>query len=117
MEAQRYPADYNGIVSGAPAINWTRFIPSEIWPEPVMNQSQDFLPACEEEAFTESAAQACGTVDGVITNPATCDWNPYTLVGLVTPCGVITRQDAAVMTKIWDGPETTSGRKLWAPGC
>src|SRR5439155_24878850 len=24
MEAQRYPADYNGILSGAPAINWTK---------------------------------------------------------------------------------------------
>ena len=32
MEVQRYPADYNGIVSGAPAINWTKFIPAEIWP-------------------------------------------------------------------------------------
>jgi Tannase and feruloyl esterase len=113
MEAQRYPADYNGIVSGAPAINWTKFIPSEIWPELVMNSSHDFLPTCKEEAFTESAVQACGTVDGVITNPGTCDWNPDKLVGLVTPCGVITRQDAAVMTKIWDGPETTDGKKLW----
>lgn len=45
MEAQRYPADYNGIVSGAPAINWTRFIQAEIWPELVMNQSHDFLPS------------------------------------------------------------------------
>jgi feruloyl esterase len=113
MEAQRYPADYNGIVSGAPAINWTKFIPSEIWPELVMNQSGDFLPTCKEDAFTESAVQACGTVNGVITNPDACDWNPYKLVGLVTPCGVITAQDAAVMTKIWDGPETTTGRKLW----
>ena len=39
MEAQRYPADYNGIVSGALAINWTKFIPAEIWPQLVMNQS------------------------------------------------------------------------------
>jgi hypothetical protein len=112
MEAQRYPADYNGIVSGAPAINWTKFIPAEIWPELVMNESRDFLPTCKENAFTAAAVQACGTI-GVITNPATCDFSPYTLVGSVTPCGVITRQDAAVMTKIWQGPETTRGRPLW----
>jgi len=113
MEAQRYPADYNGIVSGAPAINWTKFIPSEIWPELVMKQAHDFLPACKQNAFTESAVQACGTTDGVITNPSACDWNPGKLVGFVTPCGVITRQDAAVMTKIWQGPETAQGKKLW----
>jgi len=113
MEAQRFPSDYNGIVSGAPAINWTKFIPAEIWPELVMNESHDFLPTCIEKAFTESAVQACGTTDGVITNPDACDWSPYKLVGFVTPCGVITRQDAAVMTKIWQGPETTQGTKLW----
>src|SRR5579859_4705840 len=115
MEAQRYPADYNGIVSGAPAINWTRFIPAEIWPELVMNESRDFLPTCKEDAFVESAVRACATTNGVITNPHTCDWSPDRLVGLVTPCGVITQQDAAVMTKIWQGPETTQGTKLW-PG-
>jgi Tannase and feruloyl esterase len=113
MEAQRYPADYDGIVSGAPAINWTRFIPAEIWPELVMKESGDFLPACKENAFTESAVQACANTDGVITNPDACDWNPAKLVGFVTPCGVITSQDAAVMTKIWQGPETTQGRRLW----
>src|SRR6516162_8573163 len=74
MEAQRYPSDYDGIVSGAPAINWTKFIPSEIWPELVMKQSRDFLPACKEDAFTESAVQACGTTNGVITNPSACAW-------------------------------------------
>jgi len=113
MEAQRYPADYNGIASGAPAINWTKFIPSEIWPELVMKESGDFLPTCKEDAFTESAVQACGSTDGVITNPSACDWNPSKLVGLVTPCGVITTQDAAVMLKIWDGPKARNGRKLW----
>jgi feruloyl esterase len=113
MEAQRYPADYNGIMAGAPAINWTKFIPAEIWPELVMKESHDFLPACKENAFVESAVQACATTDGVITNPDICDWNPDKLVGFVTPCGVITQQDAAVMTKIWQGPETTQGQPLW----
>jgi hypothetical protein len=111
-EAQRYPADYNGIVSGAPAINWTRFIPAEIWPQLVMDQSGDFLPACKEAAFTDAAVKACGT-GGVISNPSACNWNPDELVGEVTPCGVITAQDAAVMTKIWQGPENARGKKLW----
>ena len=113
MEAQRYPADYNGIVSGAPAINWTKFIPAEIWPELVMNESHDFLPTCKENAFVNAAVQACATTGGVITNPATCHFSPFTLVGSVTPCGTITSADAAVMQKIWQGPETTRGRPLW----
>jgi feruloyl esterase len=112
MEAQRYPADYNGIVSGSPAINWTKFIPSEIWPELVMKQYNDFLPSCKEQAFTDAAIAACADGSGVIENPAACQWNPFRLVGDVTPCGTITTQDAAVMTKIWDGP-IVDGTHLW----
>ncbi len=116
MEAQRYPADYDGIVSGAPAINWTKFIPAEIWPELVMNQSHDFLPTCKEDAFTQAVIKACGhgpVAQGWINDPADCHWSPYKLVGLTTPCGTITRADAAVMTKIWDGPVSVQGKKLW----
>jgi hypothetical protein len=113
MEAQRYPADYNGIAAGSPAINWTRFVPAEIWPQLVMNESHDFLPGCIQNAFSAAAVRACGSAGGVITSPSACDWNPDQLVGLATPCGVITRQDAAVMEKIWQGPQTTAGKKLW----
>jgi hypothetical protein len=113
MEAQRYPADYNGIVSGAPAINWTKFIPAEIWPQLVMKEAGDFLPVCKDEAFTNAALRACASTGGVITNPSACDWNPGKLVGLATPCGVITQQDADVMAKIWQGPENAQGKRLW----
>ncbi len=113
VEAQQYPADYNGIVAGAPAINWTQFIPAEIWPQLVMNESGDFLSSCKEIAFTDAAVQACAPAGGVITNPSACHWNPSTLVGVVTPCGVITQQDAAVMTKIWQGPVDAQGKPLW----
>jgi hypothetical protein len=112
-EAQRYPTDYNGVVSGAPAINWTRFIPAEIWPQLVMNETNDFLPVCKEVAFTNAAVQACASTGGVITNPSACHWNPFKLVGLETPCGVITQQDASVMTKIWQGPVNAQGKALW----
>jgi feruloyl esterase len=117
MEAQRYPADYNGIVAGAPAINWTKFIPAEIWPALVMNASHDFLPSCKEAAFTNAVVAACdgldGVVDGVISDPADCHWNPHTLVGTETPCGTITATDADIVAKIWQGPETGRGTRLW----
>jgi feruloyl esterase len=111
-EAQMFPADYNGIVSGAPAINWTQFIPSELWPELVMLRSNDALPSCKETAFTSAALAACADGSGVIENPAACHFNPHSLVGDVTPCGTITAADAAVMEKIWDGP-LVDGNHLW----
>ena len=112
MEAQRYPADYNGIVSGSPAINWTKFIPSELWPELVMLQSHDFLPSCKEQAFTNAVIAACADGSGVVENPAACRFNPFQLAGRVTPCGTITRTDAAVVEKIWAGP-IIDGKHLW----
>lgn len=108
MEAQRYPSDYNGIVSGAPAINWTEFIPAELWPELVMKQANDFLPTCKQQAFTAAVTKACdgldGVTDGVIANLAACHWDARQLVGTNTPCGTITATDAKVMDQIWQGP-------------
>lgn len=118
MEAQRYPADYDGIVSGSPAINWTSWVPAAIWPALVMNQMHDALPACKQDAFTEAVVKACdardGVTDGIISDPAACRWNAGKLIGLSTPCGTITATDAAVMNKIWQGPVTTDGRSLWS---
>ena len=113
VEAQRYPADYNGIVAGAPAINWTQFIPAEIWPQLVMKETGDFLPSCKEAAFTDAVVKACGDAGGIITNPSACNWNADSLVGEVTPCGVITQQDATVMNTIWQGPVNSDGKPLW----
>ncbi|MEN3356426.1 MAG: hypothetical protein V7637_408 [Mycobacteriales bacterium] len=117
MEAQRYPADYDGILSAAPAINWTKFIPSELWPELVMLQANDFLPACKEAAFTAAAISACdpldGVTDGIISDLAACRWDPHALVGTQTPCGQITATDATVMARIWQGPTTPAGTRLW----
>jgi Tannase and feruloyl esterase len=117
-EAQRYPADYNGILAAAPAINWQKFIPAELWPELVMLQSGDFLPQCKFAAFQTAAINACdkvgdGVADGVIGDPLACKFDPTSLVGTSTPCGTITAQDAAVVAKIGEGPRTTDGDFLW----
>jgi hypothetical protein len=117
-EAQRYPEDYNGILSAAPAINWSRFIPAEFWPELVMLQEKDFVPQCKLTEFQSAALKACdvlgdGVADGVIGNPLECKFDSKVLIGTSTSCGTITAQDAAVVEKIFTGPRSTTGQFLW----
>jgi hypothetical protein len=54
-EAQRYPSDFDGILAGAPAINWQKYVPASLWPQLVMLQSGDFLPQCKFSAFQTAA--------------------------------------------------------------
>jgi Tannase and feruloyl esterase len=119
MEAQRYPGDYSGILSGSPAVNWDELMIAQLWGEFAMEQLGDYLPQCKFTAFQLAAVQACETYHGVnygeIMNPAGCGFNPYSLVGRSTPCGPITKADARVVQLVLRG-ETSGfpgGRPLW----
>jgi feruloyl esterase len=117
MEAQRYPTDYNGIADGAPAINWTKFIPAELWGELEMNLSHDFIPQCKFAAANAAVIAACdgldGVVDGIISDWQQCHFDARKLVGTVTPCGTITATDADLINRIWQGPRDANGNFLW----
>ncbi|MDO8630904.1 MAG: tannase/feruloyl esterase family alpha/beta hydrolase, partial [Phycisphaerales bacterium] len=64
-EAQRYANDYDGIVSACPAINWHRFLPSDLWPQVVMLAAGNFMPKAKLDAATAAAVAACDALDGV----------------------------------------------------
>ena len=76
MEAQRYPDDYDGILSGCPAINWHKFIPAILWPQVVMANAKNFVSKAKLDAATAAAIAACDTSDGVsdevIDDPVRC---------------------------------------------
>lgn len=116
-EAQRYPADYDGILSGAPAINWTRLHVEQMWGHVVMQQLNDFLPQCKFAAAQAQAVAACdaadGVKDGVIENPRSCTYDPKQLIGTRTDCGDFTETDAEVIRRIWQGPRRQDGSFLW----
>ncbi len=117
MSAQKYPTDYNGILAAAPAINWTKFIPADQWPQVVMNELDTHPSPCKMEAFRTAAIAACDTLDKVqddiISDPAQCHYDANRLVGTKVLCEgqevTITRADAAVVSKIWAGPGVWSG--------
>lgn len=122
MEAQRHPDDYDGILADAPAVNWDEFEVATLWPQVVMNNEKAYPTDCELNAFTDAAVKACdkldGVQDGLVNDASRCDYDPRRLIGTKVVCRgrelTITAADAAVVRKIWDGPRTTSGKKLWA---
>jgi feruloyl esterase len=83
MEAQRFPADYDGIVAGAPAYNW---VPLMAWAVVVQRIATDPEVALSRPQLTllqNAAIAACdardGVTDRVAENPASCAFDPAQL--------------------------------------
>jgi pimeloyl-ACP methyl ester carboxylesterase len=117
MEAQRYPDDYNGVVSGCPAINWQRFVLSELWQQVVMAAGGNQVSTAKLRAATAAAIAACdamdGVADGLIADPSRCTYDPKALVGTQIGGSTFTEADAGVIRKIWEGPRAQDGTFLW----
>lgn len=117
MEAQRYPDDYDGIASGAPAINFTQLHPAQLWSHVVMLERDHVVPQCGFDLANRAAVAACdpldGVTDGIIGDWQGCDFDARALIGTETGCGTFTAADAAVVNAVWDGPRTRGGERLW----
>jgi feruloyl esterase len=118
MEAQRYPDDYNGILSGAPAINWPKLHVEQLWGHLVMLADKNLVSQCKLDAAVAAAITACDAIDrvkdGVLEDPRRCTFDPKELVGVTPPgCSPISTADADVIRKIWEGPRRRDGTFLW----
>jgi feruloyl esterase len=84
MEAQRYPADYDGIVAGMPANNWTRLMAGDFDATlAVFKGGVNNLPTPALGILHRAALAACdskdGVVDGVLEDPRQCAFDPGVL--------------------------------------
>jgi Tannase and feruloyl esterase len=117
MEAQRYPADYDGIFSGCPAINWGKMVPAGLWPQAVMNEAKHYVSKAKLDAATDAVIAAFdaadGVPDGVIDDPDKCTWDPKALVGTTVGDETFTEADADVLRDIWAGARGRDGTFLW----
>ena len=78
--AQTFPGDYDGILAGAPAINWSRFITAELYPQIVMLRDLGAaIPEAKLNAANAAAGAACGGTDlGFLLDPLQCRYDPTT---------------------------------------
>ncbi len=83
-EAQRFPADFDGIIAGAPGLDWTGRAAQAVRVAKTLeaNASARLSPS-EIERLHRAVIQACdaddGVKDGVIENPAGCRFDPAAL--------------------------------------
>lgn len=108
MEAQRYPGDYDGIVAGAPANNWTRtmfgLVAETVRADPARHLSEQKLALLHQNVLTSCDALD-GVRDGVIEDPASCRVNLESLVckGADEPT-CLTQPQREAAQSIYKGP-------------
>lgn len=82
--AQRFPNDFDGIIAGAPGLDWTGRAVSALRIEKHLTDNPDArLLAPQRELLHAGALAACdandGVADGVIENPLACHFDPVVL--------------------------------------
>lgn len=122
VEAQEFPEDYNGIWASCPAINWSKFVISGLWPLAVMTDIGQILSPEKIRFFMTEVHESVGGPEVFYTLKDKVSFDPFTLVGRNSSGkgkskgsrnGVITTEDAKIMQMIWQGPHKESGEKLW----
>ena len=78
ISAQRFPNDFDGIIAGAPAADYSGLKFSQAWRTQAIGQSK--LKEEKVETLGKIIYQQCdsldGTADGLISDPRRCDFAP-----------------------------------------
>ncbi len=119
MEAQRYPDDYDGIVAGAPANDWTGlFVASFAWNA----QAQAAAPIRPEQTqlVQDAVNQQCGTHGEsgpqYVRNPLACQFDARVLqCQSAGDRHCLSAAQVDTLIKIYQGAHTVSGESVF-PG-
>jgi hypothetical protein len=123
MEVQRFANDYDGVLVGAPANDWTHLFAGFVWNEQALwNTPGAYLPASKLAAVQAATLASCdaldGVADGVAEDPRRCKFDPATLA---CPAGTdapncLTPPQVTAVQKIMAGPrDPVTGRSIF-PG-
>ncbi|KAI2473265.1 tannase and feruloyl esterase [Annulohypoxylon bovei var. microspora] len=121
--AQNHPTAYDGIAVSAPAIHWAQWAPAMFWPQLLMNTMNEYPHSCELDFLTALVVQECdgddGVIDGIISNPKACSFDPFAYVGIYFFCLVedrsmeLSRVAAIIANASWAGPTNSEGNFIW----
>jgi feruloyl esterase len=118
VEAERYPADFDGIVAGDPALG--AVIPGFTWNQEHLTADADnYIPADKlalvDAAVLNSCDAADGVVDGLIQDPRKCKFDPTSLLcssGDSSNC--LTSGQVASLKAVYAGANREDGRTVYS---
>ncbi|MYW63402.1 tannase/feruloyl esterase family alpha/beta hydrolase [Streptomyces sp. SID8379] len=123
-EAQRYPDDFDGIVAGAPANNFTALNTfSHAWTAQsvFLNGGPATLTTADLAPLHKAVLEGCDApADGIITDPLKCTWDPASIrcrAGQTSTASAycLTADQVTTLRRIYAGPTDEHGRLLY-PG-
>lgn len=113
--AQNNPTDFDGIVANFPAINWSRFITGELYPQIVFQQDLAgvALTRDQQDQVSNTAIAACDVVGGqhlgYILDPSSCTYDPTTDPAVLCTSDGGTNGTSSCVTKV----QATAVNKIW----
>lgn len=123
MAASRYPKDFDGIISEAPAIDYTGEVLLLVWLRQTNTGSdgKDILTKEDIPLLSEYVYETCdevdGKSDGLISSSKSCQFDPEILIcknGNNKDC--LSREKVEVLKKWYQGPVNSEGEKLFTSG-
>ena len=118
ISAQRFPGDFDGIIAGAPVLNFTGSMLAGLWNARALAAapvSLDKLRVVAAAAYRRCDARD-GLEDGLIDDPRACDFDPARDVPVCAAgedgADCLTPAQAAALKSIYAGP-SAGGRSLF----
>jgi feruloyl esterase len=121
MEAQRFPADYDGIIAGAPANYWTHLLTSAVWDaQATTSEEASYIPSSKLPAIARAVNEACdaqdGVSDGILNDPRKCHFDPAAIVCKEEESNqCLTAAQATALKKLYEGAHDRQGTRIF-PG-
>jgi hypothetical protein len=123
MAALRNPRDFDGIISGAPALDVTGIMHLFAWVIKANSgpDGKSILSAAKVKLLQDAVYAACGekigVADAVVPDPRACRFKPSALqcrTGDGADC--LTQAEVGVAEKIYSGPVNSRGQRLFPSG-
>ncbi|MFG2459964.1 tannase/feruloyl esterase family alpha/beta hydrolase [Streptomyces sp. NPDC048523] len=123
-EAQRYPTDFDGIVAGAPANNFTALNTfSHAWTAQsvFLNGGPATITTADLATLHAAVLKGCDApADGIVADPLACDWDPASIkceAGQASTASdfCLTADQVTTLRRIYSGPTDEHGELLY-PG-